>query len=116
MGDPAGIGPEISIKALSIPDVYERCRPLVVGDAIVMELAAKNLKSVLKIHAIQSVKEAVFECGTLDVLDLKNVTISELTLGEVSAMSGNAAFEAVKKVIDLALANEVDATVTAPYQ
>ena len=114
MGDPAGIGPEICIKALSIPDVYERCRPLVAGDANVMKLAAINLKSALKINAIQSVKEAVFECGTLDVLDLKNVNIPELVLGEVSAMSGNAAFEAVRKVIDLALAEEVDATVTAP--
>jgi len=114
MGDPAGIGPEICVKALSIPDVYNRCQPLVVGDASLMELTAKNMQSALNIHAIQSVKEAVFAHGTIDVLDLKNVVLSELTLGEVSAMSGNAAFEAVKKVIDLALAEEVDATVTAP--
>ena len=114
MGDPAGIGPEICIKALSIPDVYNRCQPVVVGDASLMELTAKNMQSALNIHAIQSVKEAVFAHGTIDVLDLKNVVLSELTLGEVSAMSGNAAFEAVKKVIDLALAEEVDATVTAP--
>ena len=114
MGDPAGIGPEICVKALSIPDVYNRCQPLVVGDASVMELTAKNMQSALNIHAIQSVKEAVFQHGTIDVLDLKNVVLSELALGEVSAMSGNAAFEAVKKVIDLALAEEVDATVTAP--
>jgi len=114
MGDPAGIGPEICIKALSIPDVYNRCQPLVVGDATVMTLTAQSLQSTLKIHAIQSVKEAAFQHGTIDVLDLKNVVLSELTLGEVSAMSGNAAFEAVKKVIDLALAEEVDATVTAP--
>jgi len=72
------------------------------------------MRSAMKIHAIQSVKEAAFQHGTIDVLDLKNVVLSELTLGEVSAMSGNAAFEAVKKVIDLALAEEVDATVTAP--
>ena len=114
MGDPAGIGPEICIKALSIPDVYERCRPMVVGDAQVMTITAESMHSTLKINAIKSVKEAVFQIGTIDVFDLKNVVISELTLGEVSAMSGNAAFEAVKKVIDLALAEEVDATVTAP--
>jgi len=114
MGDPAGIGPEVCIKALSIPDVYNRCQPLVVGDASVMILTAKSMRSAMKIHAIQSVKEAAFQHGTIDVLDLKNVVLSELTLGEVSAMSGNAAFEAVKKVIDLALAEEVDATVTAP--
>jgi 4-hydroxythreonine-4-phosphate dehydrogenase len=114
MGDPAGIGPEICIKALSIPTVYERCQPIIVGDAEVMKLAAINLHSELKINVIQSVNEGVFEPGTIDVIDLKNVVISELKLGEVSAMSGNAAFEAVKKVIDMALANEIDATVTAP--
>jgi len=114
MGDPAGIGPEICIKALSILSVYDRCQPLVVGDAQVMAQAAVNIQSTLKINPIKSVKEAVFEIGTIDVIDLKNVILSELKLGEVSAMSGNAAFEAVKKVIDLALAEEVDATVTAP--
>jgi len=114
MGDPAGIGPEICIKALSLPSIYDRCQPMIVGDAEVMRLAAKILQSTLKIHAIQSVKEADFKYGTIDVLDLKNVDIAELKSGEVSAMAGNAAFEAVKKVIDLALAEEVDATVTAP--
>jgi 4-phospho-D-threonate 3-dehydrogenase / 4-phospho-D-erythronate 3-dehydrogenase len=114
MGDPAGIGPEICIKALSQKDVYERCHPLVVGDATVMQLAVTALKSTLKINAIQSVKDARFEFGTVDVFDLKNVVIDELQPGVVSAMAGNAAFEAVKKVIDLALAEEIDATVTAP--
>jgi len=114
MGDPAGIGPEICIKALSEANVYDRCQPIVVGDAIVMALAAENLNSPLKINAVQSVKDALFQVGTVDVLDLKNVVIDKLKLGEVSAMAGNAAFEAVKKVIDLALSEEIDATVTAP--
>jgi len=114
MGDPAGIGPEICIKALSLQDVYNRCNPIVVGDAAVMQHATILLDSDLNINAIESVKDAKFECGVVDVLDLKNVDMSELKPGVVSAMAGNAAFEAVKKVIDLALANEIDATVTAP--
>ncbi len=114
MGDPAGIGPEICIKALSRKDVYERCNPLIVGSAAVIQLAAKALNSNLKINSIQSVKDAKFEYGTVDVLDLKNVIIDQLQPGVVSAMAGNAAFEAVKKVIDLAMAEEIDATVTAP--
>jgi 4-hydroxythreonine-4-phosphate dehydrogenase len=114
MGDPAGIGPEICIKALSEAHVYERCQPIVVGDAEVLAQAALILHSDLKINAVQSVKDAIFQLGTVDVLDLKNVTMSELKPGEVSAMAGNAAFEAVHKVIDLALAEEIDATVTAP--
>lgn len=54
MGDPASIGPEITAKALSDPAVYERCKPLVVGDAAVMEEALKitGLSGKLKIHKI----------------------------------------------------------------
>lgn len=114
MGDPAGIGPEICIKALSDISVYERCKPIVVGNAAVMNQAVKFLNSGLKINPVLDVKSAKFEFGTVDVYDLKNVEMSELKLGEVTAMAGKAAFEAVKKVIDLALANEIDATVTAP--
>lgn len=114
MGDPAGIGPEICVKALSRVAVYEQCRPLVVGDAAVMQQAVDALFPLLKINTISSVADAKFEYGTIDVFDLKNVTIDELQAGVVSAMAGNAAFEAVTKVIELALANEIDATVTAP--
>lgn len=114
MGDPAGIGPEICVKALQNADVYLRCQPIVVGDAEVIRQAALLLKSDLKINAISSVKEAVSAFGTVDVFDLKNVDLTELQPGVVSAMAGNAAFEAVYKVIELALSNEVDATVTAP--
>jgi 4-hydroxythreonine-4-phosphate dehydrogenase len=114
MGDPAGIGPEICIKALSNVSVYDRCNPIVVGDSEVMNQTVKFLNSGLKINSISDVHSSKFEFGTVDVFDLKNVEMSELKLGEVSAMAGNAAFEAVKKVIDLALANEIDATVTAP--
>jgi len=114
MGDPAGIGPEIIIKTLALQDVYNRCNPLVVGDAQTMQNEVKALKSPLKINAIQNVKDAKFEYGTLDVFDLKNVNISELKPGVVTAMAGKAAFEAVVKNIELALANDIDATVTAP--
>ncbi len=114
MGDPAGIGPEIIIKTLALKDVYDRCNPLVIGDASVLGKEIKSLNSTLKINGIQSVDEAKFEYGTVDVFDLKNVDLNELQHGVVTAMAGKAAFEAVKKVIELALAEEIDATVTAP--
>lgn len=114
MGDPAGIGPEICVKALSDVNIYNRCQPLVVGDATVMKQAVASFFPSLKVNAITKVADAVFESGTIDVFDLKNVVIDELQAGVVSAMAGNAAFEAVTKVIELALANEIDATVTAP--
>lgn len=114
MGDPAGIGPEIIIKTLALKDVYNRCSPLVVGDAQTMQNEVNALKSSLKIHAVQNVNDAKFEYGTIDVFDLKNVVTAELKPGIVTAMAGKAAFEAVIKNIELALANQIDATVTAP--
>lgn len=114
MGDPAGIGPEIIIKALDNPEVYARCRPVVVGDASTIRQAAGLLNRNIRVHAIETIADAAFRNGTIDVYDLKNVEAKELTAGRVSAMAGNAAFQAVRKVIDLALSGAVDATVTAP--
>jgi len=114
MGDPASIGPEIAVKALSNELVHVICRPLLVGDAAVFNDIVNRLKLPVVVNAITSVSEATFKPGTVDVLDLQNVDLGKLVFGEISAMAGNASFEAVKKVIDLALAGEVDATVTGP--
>lgn len=114
MGDPAGIGPEIIIKTLALKEIYDQCNPIIVGDAAILKKEAAFLNIPLKINAIQSIDEAKFKHGILDVYDLKNVKLNELEAGVVSAMAGKAAFEAVVKVIELAIANEIDATVTAP--
>ena len=114
MGDPASIGPEITAKALSDPEIYKRCKPLVVGDVSVMEeaLTITGLSGKLKIHGIKEVSEALFEYGTIDVYDMQVVDITELKRKEVSVMAGNAAFQYVKKVIELAMEHKIDATVT----
>lgn len=114
MGDPSGIGPEIAAKSLAEKEVYEMCRPLITGDASAMEQAIKIAKVDLKVNVINKVSDAKFEYGTMDVVDLKNVDVKELVHGKVSAMAGKAAFEAIKKVIELAMENEIDATVTGP--
>lgn len=114
MGDPASIGPEIAIKALLQKKIYEICRPLLVGDAAVFRQITQMLNLPVSIHTIHEVSEAKFEFGKIDVLDLNNVVLDQLKLGTISAMSGNASFEAVKKVIELAMAREIDATVTGP--
>jgi len=114
MGDPASIGPEITAKALSDSAIYKRCKPLVIGDVSVMEeaLTITGLSGKLKIHGIKEVSEALFEYGTIDVYDMQVVDITELKRKEVSVMAGNAAFQYVKKVIELAMEHKIDATVT----
>ena len=114
MGDPAGIGPEVTVKALADDAVRAVCRPLVVGDAQVVEQAVAFTGTGLRVARIGKVSDARFAAGTVDVLDLANVDMEGLRLGETSAMAGRAAFEFVVKVIELAMAGEVDGTVTGP--
>ncbi len=114
MGDPAGIGPEIVVRALNHKETYEQCRPLVTGDAEVMRLAVNALGLDMEVNAINQVSDAKFTYGCIDVYDLKCVDMTEFEFGKVSAQCGNAAFVSIRKAIDLAMANEVDGTVTAP--
>jgi 4-phospho-D-threonate 3-dehydrogenase / 4-phospho-D-erythronate 3-dehydrogenase len=114
MGDPAGIGPEIIARAMARPEVHERCRPLVIGDAGVMRQACGFAGVKLDVHPVARVLEAMFDRGGMDVFDLRDVDLPKLQIGKVSAMAGKAAFEAVKRMIELALEGEIAATVTAP--
>jgi len=114
MGDPASIGPEIAIKALLNQHIYDICRPLLVGDADVFNDIINRLNLDARINAINNVNDAKFEFGNIDVFDLQNVKLDKLVFGQVSAMAGNAAFGAVQKVIELAMAGKIDATVTGP--
>ena len=113
MGDPASIGPEITVKALARPEVYEACRPLVVGDAAMLEKAKKIVgHEEIVIHPVSDVKDALFTPGTIDVYEMNMVNAETLPIGQVSVEAGEAAFQYVKKVIELANADEIDGTVT----
>ena len=113
MGDPASIGPEITIKALADPALYDRCRPLVVGDAAVMEAARPIVgREDIRIHAVHHVSECLFTPGIIDVYDMGITDPGQLERGKVSAIAGDAAFQYVKKVIELAIDGKIDATVT----
>jgi 4-hydroxythreonine-4-phosphate dehydrogenase len=114
MGDPGGIGPEICVKALALEEMYGICRPIVVGDAGVMRNAVEFSRLALGVKGCGSVAEAGFRPGTVDVFDLKNLPLAELKHKQVTAAQGRASFEYVTRVIELALAREIDATVTGP--
>lgn len=114
MGDPAGIGPEIVVRALNHKETYNQCRPIVTGDAEVIRLAIKALGLSIKVNAIKKVQDALFKYGCIDVYDLACIDMSTFEFGKVSLQCGNAAFVSIRKAIDLAMNNEVDGTVTAP--
>jgi 4-phospho-D-threonate 3-dehydrogenase / 4-phospho-D-erythronate 3-dehydrogenase len=114
MGDPAGIGPEIAAKVFAMPDIYEQCRPLLTGNVQIMKRTLDLLKSDLKINAVPNVQDAVFQNGIMDVFDLQVENPDFIEFGKISAEAGNIAFRSVEKAIELALAGEVDGTVTNP--
>lgn len=126
MGDPFGNGPEITVRALHDKTVYDRCRPLVVGDVSSMEYALRVVKKVsgidLALNPVRSVQDAKFAYGTIDVLDMGLVPKEQIpdTADQAEpkpfgigacALGGEASFQYVKKVIELAMAGEIDATV-----
>ena len=82
MGDPFGNGPEITVRALNDKTIYDRCRPLVVGDMSSMAYAAKVAKKVsgidLVLNPVKDVKDAKFTYGTIDVLDMGLVPAEEI--------------------------------------
>lgn len=114
MGDPASIGPEIAVKALLQEEIHAICKPLLVGDAMVFHQVIDLLKLDAKVNAVSKVADAKFELGTIDVFDLGITDITKLEFGKINAMCGEASFQAVKKAIELALAKEVEGTVTGP--
>ena len=97
-GDPAGSGPEITVKTLLSREMYEICRPLVIGDVNVLEqaLTFTGLSDKLSVRGIEEVKDAGFEYGIIDVYDMKMIPdLTALEVGKVSALAGEAAFRYV---------------------
>jgi 4-hydroxythreonine-4-phosphate dehydrogenase len=114
MGDPASVGPEVAAKALAREEVWDCCRPLLVGDARVMAKAVALLGAPLTLHAITGMDGAGFDPAAPDVLDLGNVDLESLALGQVSAAAGRASVDYIEKAVDLTQAGRVEAIATGP--
>ncbi len=114
MGDPGGIGPEITLKALALPEIYEICRPLVVGDLEVLTDILATCRLPLRLAAVAAPDRGAYRHGVVDVLDLANLGRKSLKYKQITAEQGRASFEYVKKVIELAMDGDIDGTVTGP--
>jgi 4-phospho-D-threonate 3-dehydrogenase / 4-phospho-D-erythronate 3-dehydrogenase len=114
MGDPAGCGPEIIAKVLTSENVYQNSLPIVIGSAQVMQWALNVIGKQAQIRVIKKPSEAQFTPGMINVLDLNIFDISLLKFGQIQALAGRAAYKYLIHAIDLAMANEIDAIVTAP--
>jgi 4-hydroxythreonine-4-phosphate dehydrogenase len=113
MGDAAGVGPEVIMKALAHAEVHAFCRPLVVGDARRLERAGGIVGSPLAVRAIAAPEEARYDPGAVDCIDL--AAIPEGTpFGKLSMACGDAAYRFIERAVGLAVAGAVDAICTAP--
>lgn len=111
MGDPAGIGPEIIVKAFK--EKLSFCQPIVIGSARFIESTARQMETPIAVHAIASPDEARFQPDVLDVLDLDNVS-PDLIRGQASAEGGKASVQYIETAVKLALSHQVSAITTAP--
>ena len=114
MGDPAGIGAEVTAKALQDPWVYEKCRPFVVGNAASMNSALDLIGSSSRARVVHDVSDVAGEHGEVDVLDMENLDFDQVEYGVISPVAGKASVEWILRAGELAAAGEVAAIATAP--
>jgi 4-hydroxythreonine-4-phosphate dehydrogenase len=114
MGDPNGIGPEIIVKALADPSIYEVCRPLVVGDAWCLARALDTTRLELLIHTVGRPSEGIYQAGFLNLIDLAHPDLAELVQGTVQALAGQCAMAYIRAAVGLAQAGLADALATTP--
>ncbi len=114
MGDPAGIGPEIILKALAT-DSLSGTNCVVIGSAEILQtVVEKNLASPQEINVINKVSEAKFNSGVVNVLDIPLADMSTFKFGTVQAQAGDLAYRCIETATDLALKGDINAIATAP--
>lgn len=114
MGDPAGVGPEIVVKTAVTKEIQDLCDLIIIGDRKVLEKAGRICGVNLQIHSIENVEDGNYQEGILNVIDLGNIDLEKMEYGKVQGMCGKAAFEYIKKSVELAMNHEVDAIATTP--
>jgi 4-hydroxythreonine-4-phosphate dehydrogenase len=114
MGDAAGIGPEIVTKVLARLETRRGCRPLVVGDASVMEQINRVLDTRLAFRAIESVEEAEYVYPTVDVWCPPEVEVGEAEWGQLNPAMGAAAGRCLGAAYQIAMEGRVAGVVSAP--
>ena len=111
MGDPAGVGPEITAKALANPKIRAACRAVVVGDLGTMERAAGAVGLTVTAVELDALDR---ETDEVQVYDPWGRDLSDVPVGMIDARAGAAAAQAVIAATNLALDGRVAAIVTAP--
>ena len=113
MGDAAGIGPEIVMKALGAPAVRALCNPLVIGDAARLRRAGELVASNLEVVSLGDAREARYSPDKVECIDLKLIP-ADLPFGKTSAIAGEAAFRYIERAVRIVEEGGAQAICTAP--
>jgi 4-hydroxythreonine-4-phosphate dehydrogenase len=115
MGDAAGIGPEVIMKSLAHADIYDLCRPLVIGDTRRLQKAGRIVGTELVVRSLtqDQIEDALYTAGTVDCIDLKLIP-DDLPWSKLSAIAGDAAFRYMEIAAKLAISGKIQAICTAP--
>ena len=114
MGDPAGVGPEISCIALSKSEIYKICKPLIFGDINIINKASDSLNLNLQPQEIDSPENASFEYEKPEVISLSDINSNKLIPGVPTSENGKAMLSYINKSIEFALDNRIHGIVTSP--
>lgn len=114
MGDPMGIGPEILLKALGSSKVFDCCRPVVLGDATVLEKTNALLGTNLTFNIVSGIDQCRYVPDRPDLIVLSDLTADELTYGSPTPRTGQAMIQYITQAADLAIERKIDAMVTCP--
>src|SRR3990172_11766233 len=114
-GDPAGIGPEIALKAALDARVNAACRPLLVGDPAAVELHAQAARLSPRLRAIAQAGDADWSDGTVNLLDASEGTDTPVKIGTVDAAYGRASLASARHPLKAPLHGEGDAGGGGPH-
>lgn len=113
-GDPAGIGPEVALKAALDAGVRRLCRPVLVGDPATVGMHAHAAGLNPRLNVIERTADADWSDGAVNLLDARDDNKATVTFGKVDAAYGRASLAAARHAIKAALRREVEAVVAAP--
>lgn len=115
MGDPAGVGPEICLRALIETKIIDQCVPFVFGDAEILRQCAQKLDISMDARVLSLEDPHIWDpSNSASVVHVPSLDQATFQPGSVTANTGRASYDYIQRAIDMALEKRVAAVTTAP--
>lgn len=114
MGDPAGVGPELCVRALADSRVLSACVPIVFGNSNLLRHVADRLSAPIEFNTFEPGDQSFGRCRVPACVDFPNIDFDQVQCGHVNRHTGAASYQYVTAAIEAALDGHVDAIATGP--